>query len=341
MNEIPTSSQPLSRREFVGRVAQGALAAGTLALSPAGLSAAERNPFAYDVSRFSKTDPKLIAWQEISRWACPAKDPRRIAFGPGDVLHVAAGGAIIRRGPAGDAAPIDVGAKVECVAVAEDGTVYAGLRDHIQVFDASGNRRGQWETPGRRTWFSSLAVGASDLFAADSGNRIILRYDRTGKLVGRIGAKDPARNIPGMIVPSPNVDIKLHPDGLLRVTNPGRHRYEAYTVDGDFEAAWGKPSAAIAGFCGCCNPIGLAVLADGRVITCEKGLPRVKVFGADGELAAVVAGTESFAANAKASADPDNAGRGGLDAAVDSAGRIHVLDRVAAEVRIYQPKAHA
>jgi hypothetical protein len=75
------------------------------------------------------------------------------------------------------------------------------------------------------------------------------------------------------------------------------------------------------------------------VVTCEKGLPRVKVFGIDGEFESVAAGTESFAANLKACPDPGDCTRGGLDAAVDPQGRIHVLDRVTSEIRVLRPKA--
>ena len=64
-------------------------------------------------------------------------------------------------------------------------------------------------------------------------------------------------------------------DGLLRVVNPGRHRIEAYTFDGDLEFSWGKVSVGIEGFCGCCNPVNFAILSDGSFITCEKGLTRV------------------------------------------------------------------
>jgi streptogramin lyase len=74
------------------------------------------------------------------------------------------------------------------------------------------------------------------------------------------------------------------------------------------------------------------------MVTGEKGLPRVKVFTADGKFESVVAGTESFAANVKACADPGDCTKGGLDIAVDSRGRIHILDRVTAEIRVLQPK---
>lgn len=336
----PHPASRYSRRRFVEKVAQGTVWAGA-ALAGRSLRAAEPNPFAYDVSRFAQTDPALIAWEEVGRQVCPGEGARRMAFGPGDVLHVAAGNQIVRLAPQGGVGAIEVGATVYAVAVAADGTVYAGLRDHIEVFAADGRQQATWAAGEPRTWISSLALGPNALFAADSGHRVILRYDLSGKIVGRIGAKNAERSAPGLVVPSPFLDVKLHADGLLRVNNPGRHRFEAYTVDGEFAGAWGTPSAAIRGFCGCCNPIGLALLPDGRTVTCEKGLARVKVFRADGEFEAVVAGSESFAANVKAGSDAARGARVGLEAAVDARGRIHILDRVTAEIRVLQPKKGA
>jgi hypothetical protein len=179
-------------------------------------------------------------------------------------------------------------------------------------------------------------LGEAHASAADAGNRLVWRYDRSGKLIRRIGQKDNDRNVPGFIVPSPLFDLKLHRDGLLRVANPGRHRVEAYTFDGDFEFAWGRASAAIDGFCGCCNPCNFALLPDGRFVTCEKGLPRVKVYGSAGEFESVVAGVESFPQNAKACSG-EGAGdcsKGGLDAVVDSQGRVFILDPVTGDVRL-------
>jgi hypothetical protein len=116
---------------------------------------------------------------------------------------------------------------------------------------------------------------------------------------------------------------------------------EVYTLDGDLELSWGKPSNSIQGFCGCCNPIGLALLPDGRCLTTEKGLPRVKLYGTDHSLECVVAGTESFAESAKTGAayDYSEGLLGGLDAAADATGRVYVLDLAAAEVRVFRRKA--
>jgi hypothetical protein len=331
----------VSRRQFVGRFAQGAVLFGTAAYATPAALAAATNPFAYDVSRFSRTDPKMIGWEEVSRRACPVKDARRLAIGPGDVVHIAAGSQIVRWSAAGHRPEIELGAPVTSIAVAPDGVVLAGLRDRIVVFDSAGTRQTTWEATGAKAWFTGLAVTDRDVWVADSGQRIIWHYDRAGKLLGRLGAKQPERNVPGFIVPSPFLDVRLHPDGLLRVNNPGRHRVEAYTPEGDFEIAWGTPSAGITGFCGCCNPIGLTLLPDGRTVTAEKGLPRVKVYRADGTFESVVAGTESFPDQRRQCSDPNDCTRGGLDVAVDSLGRIHILDRVTGEVRIMQPKARA
>ena len=55
-----------------------------------------------------------------------------------------------------------------------------------------------------------------------------------------IGARDPDRNIRGFVVPSPYFCVRMAPDGLLRVTNPGEHQIEAYTLDGDLETGVGQ-----------------------------------------------------------------------------------------------------
>jgi hypothetical protein len=324
------------RREFLGALAKSA---ALLGLARGAEGQVSTNPFAYDVTRFQKTDPKLIAWQEVTRWPVPHPEARRLAIGPDDQLYVCAGNFInvlSRDGRRGLEIPLS--GPANCVAVADDRTVFAGLRDHIEVFDNKGARLARWDSPDPKTWLTGVAVNAKNVFAADAGKLVVIRYGLDGKITGRIGVKDSSRNIPGFVVPSPFLDVILHPDGLLRVNNPGRHQVEAYTFDGDLEGVWGKPTAGIEGFCGCCNPIALTTLADGRLVTCEKGIPRVKVYSAAGEFESVVAGAESFPENAHACNDLNDCIHGGLDAAVDSTGRIYLLDIVTSDVRVLQRK---
>ena len=81
------------RREFLADGLRGA--ALFVALASGRGQAAEKastaNPFAYDVSRLSKTDPKLIAYEEVARWKSPHAEAKRITAGPGDTLYVCAG----------------------------------------------------------------------------------------------------------------------------------------------------------------------------------------------------------------------------------------------------------
>ena len=342
-------NRTISRRHFLKETAGGAgiLAVGSGAFAASvglarGASAGkDPNPFAYDVERLRKTDAKLIHYEQVGRFSCPHPTPRRVAIGPEDRVYIAADNyvSVLDRDGA-RTSEIALGAAARCVAVAGDGTVYAGLRDHVEVFDSQGKRLATWDSPGKRTWFTGLAAGEDDVFAADAGNRVVLRFDKSGKLAGRIGEKNKERQIPGLVVPSPYLDVKLARDGLLRVNNPGRHRVEAYTANGDLEFSWGKASNAIEGFCGCCNPTGLALMADGRYVTCEKGLPRVKVYSPEGVFESVVAGAESFPENATATfvKGAEDCRLGGLDAAVDSQQRVYVLDLVTGEVRVMKKK---
>lgn len=358
-------SSRLTRRKFLLRgAATGAAAAALTQLRSArAAGAGAPNPFAYSVGEFESTNPALLKYREIRRFEVPGKEAprqalqpgadaatdervagvevRRLTLLPGGNLLVAAGQSFLELSPEGTLVrEIAVNGLARCAAAAKDGTLYLGVRDHVEIFSARGGRTASWETPAKRSWISGLAVGEDEVFAADSGARLIWRYDRSGKVVGRVGERDKDREIPGIVLPSPYLDVELAGDGLLRVNNPGRHRVEFYTTDGRLEFAWGQPGMAIESFSGCCNPINLALLGDGTVVTCEKGLPRVKLHGTHGEFEGVVAGTESFPENAKTGAG-DGFGdgvRASLDAVADAAGRIYILDTVTRRVLVMEPK---
>ena len=338
MSEL-SKNQLLTRRLFFGRAADALKTAGvaaTLAGLPRQTKAAAKNPWAYDDSAFRQTDPKLIHYKEVRRFNCPRSTPRRIALSKGNRLFISAGRFITKHDLDGtQLSEIALAAEPRCLALTDDELIYAGFRDHIEMFDAKGNRRTVWDPPSGRPYFTGIAINENDVFVADAGNRLVLRFDHSGKLKNHIGAKSKEKNVSGFIIPSPFFDVELAHDGLLRVANTGRHQVEAYTADGDFEFAWGKAGAAIQNFCGCCNPINLALLADGRTVTFEKGIPRVKIYGTDGSFESVVAGAESFPENAKV-CGPNDCTLGGLDGVVDAKGKIYILDFVAANVRVME-----
>jgi hypothetical protein len=132
----------------------------------------------------------------------------------------------------------------------------------------------------------------------------------------------------------PYFEVDVGADGLLWVTNPGHHRIEAYTPDGQFERSWGEAANAIHGFCGCCNPVHFTRLPDGRFVTSEKGLPRIKIYSATGDFDCVVAGPEMFS---KQMETPRASVCMAL--AVDSAGRILLADALSREVLVFSSKS--
>jgi hypothetical protein len=301
--------------------------------------------FVYNTSDLPKTDPNLILYEEnaspiptgFAQVFCVAVDAKGLVYVGGDqaIRCFGRGGKQV--------AEIALGQAPTCLAVAEDGRLFVGLRDHVEVFDDQLKPSASWETRGGSAVLTSIALSDAQVFVADAGNRVVLRYDQAGTMEAVIGEKDAERNIPGFIVPSPYFDMAVTGDGLFRVVNPGRQRIEAYTLAGDFEFAWGKPSTAVDGFCGCCNPVNIALLSDGSFVTCEKGLVRVKVYDSDGAFVGVVAGPEQLMGGVvpKVCETPAQCQEGGFDVAVDAQDRVYVLDALKNTVRIFTRKGTA
>lgn len=342
----------ITRREFVGKGIKGVglvglggvmglVASRFFTDTPAKKLGSAVNASSYDLKEFSAVDPALIKYRETGKIGMGSQylHLRAIAIGPEDRIYVAADRSVqVFNKNTHRLSELRLRSSPRCLTVTDDGTVYIGMRDHVEIYDARGTFKANWDSLGQNAVLTSVAVSENNVFVADAGNREIVRCDASGKLVRRIGKRDESRNIPGFSVPSPYFDLTISPDGLLRVANPGQHRVEAYTFDGDFEFSWGDPSMAVDGFCGCCNPVNFAMLPDGRFVTCEKGLPRVKIYNESGGFESVVAGAESFIENRRAcSLDGlSNCRTGGMDVAVDSKGRVLVMDPVERAVRIFE-----
>ena len=295
--------------------------------------------FSYDLDTYREIDPDLIIYEEIKKFSTGLQETHAIAVGRGDNqnIYVAGDSVIVKFSPDGKRlSEIQLENPPRCLTVGEDDTIYVGMKDYIAVYNDKGKRLSQWEHLGPNAYLTSIAVEKNHVFAADAGNRIIHHLNITGSVINRIGAKDPSRNIPGFVIPSPYFDLAVTADGLLRVTNPGKHRIEAYTFKGDLEFFWGRPSLAIEAFCGCCNPVNFALLPDGSFVTCEKGLTRVKTFDAEGNFTGVVAGPGQFIEHEKVCNEKTaNRTAVGLDVAVDKQGRILILDSCLRDIRIF------
>jgi len=292
--------------------------------------AGAKRVFVYDMEALRKIDPALIQFQEERRIESGFTHVARLALNAGGSVLVAGDNAVRTFGPDGQpAGEIKLAGPACAVAVGADGKVYAGLRDHVEVYDGQGALAAKWESLGPGARITALAVAAEDAYIADFGPRVVWRCELSGKVRNKLGARDNARNVPGLIAPSPHLDLACGPDGWVYVCNPGRFRIEAYTPAGDLEQQWGKPGMGIEGFCGCCNPIAFALCPrpKGGFVTSEKGVARVKVLDGDGNLESVVAGPGSFGEDAF-----------GAGVAVDQQGRVYVLDTGTRAVRVFSKR---
>ncbi len=293
----------------------------------------------YDLDRLSKIDPSLIQYKQYTKpIGTGFSGSRAIALDSKGSIYIAGDRAMRVFNQGGDLLKeITLEGTPRSLFLTEEDSLYIAMSDHVKVFDKQFKQTANWKSLGPRTVLTSIAVSKDHVFVADAGNRVVIHYDAEGRILNYIGKKDNDRNIPGFVVPSPYFDLVVAPDGLLRVANPGRHRIEAYTFDGDFEFAWGKPTARIEGFCGCCNPVNFAMLPDESFVTCEKGLLRVKIYDQDGAFKAVVAGHEQLAEGrtCRVCTSPAKCGTGGFDLTTDQKGRIFVLDTVKNLVRTF------
>lgn len=179
-----------------------------------------------------------------------------------------------------------------------------------------------------KSWITSIALAGSDIFLADAGNRIVLRYSKEYKLINKIAGKDEAKGVSGLIIPSPYLDVVEGNDNDIWVVNPGRHALENYSYEGRLISSWERASFSIDGFCGCCNPSHIALMKDGSFVTSEKGLPRIKIHAPTGDLKTVVAGTDQFFEETK-----------NMDLALSTEEDIYVLDPLKKKIRIFKKQS--
>jgi sugar lactone lactonase YvrE len=285
-------------------------------------------PFQDDVEELERTDPDLVTYKEILQIQIDMEKLSGIAAGPGDRIFVSGDKSVLVMSREGKPVRwINLEDPARCIASGGDGTLYVGMTDHVEVFFATGKRKAVWADLGHEALITSIAVKGEDVYVADAGNKVVMRFDVSGRLIGYIGRGKEATEFQKFIISSPYFDVAVEKGGSLWVVNPGRHSLLHFTQDGRFITSWGYSSTAIDGFCGSFNPSHIAITGGGVFVTSETSIPRVKVYDENGEFIGIVAGPEQF-----------KEGSVGLDLAVDSQGRVIVLDPNLMAVRIFLEK---
>lgn len=242
------------------------------------------------------------------------RDGRLYAAGDSQVMVFDPAGRLLRRWAT---------AKPPCsIHVAGDGRVFAGEAGQVEIFDAAGKLEKVW----RGGWLGEVtAIGlhGTETFVADAAARCIRRYDRELKLVNDIG-KDNRTH--GFLIPNGVLDFGVDGAGMIHAANPGKHRVERYTREGQLLGHIGRfDGVDPEGFPGCCNPTNVALGAGGQVVVTEKAEARAKVLSPDGKLVAVL-GTAVF--------DP---GCKNMAVTADFRGRVYVAETVKLRILVFEP----
>jgi hypothetical protein len=210
-----------------------------------------------------------------------------------------------------------------CIAVGEDLRVYLGAAGRVEIFDIEGHHRGGFGAgePGKPAEITALKVLPNEILIADAAGKYIRRYSHDGKSLGKIGNRTKTG---GFMLPNRSLDIDVDSKGTVIATDPGRHRVSFWLLDGTPVRHFGKFGLLNQeDFVGCCNPVNIALTGDGKIVTAEKVVPRIKVFSPVGKLLALI-GPEYF--------DPKCTH---IHLAIDSKGRILAADPVRLEVKIF------
>ncbi len=248
-----------------------------------------------------------------------------LALGPRDAVHALgddevrvfeAAGRLARRWGAPE--------KATCLGVAADGRVAVGSPGRVDLYAATGAHDGGFAagTPEKPADVTAVRVVRDAVLVADAAARVIRRYDLRGAEQGLIGARNKTG---GFMLPNRSLDFDVDAAGVVHATDSGRHQVTSWTLDGTMVASFGRfGMTRPEDFVGCCNPVNVAIAPDGSLVTAEKMVARVKVFGKDRTLLAVI-GPGPF--------DPMCRH---IPVAVDSSGRIVTADPERRTIEVFE-----
>lgn len=252
--------------------------------------------------------------------AVEAASPDRIyAGGLGGVAVLDGEGSVLARW--GTAKP------VECLAVADDGTVYAGLKTRVIAYSPDGTEKASWgsagDDQGGLGYVTDLAPADGYIYVADSGSCVVRRFSVGGDFVENIGQGGDDGGA-GLVCPSVSLECEVAEDGRLYVANIGRLRVEKYDRNARLESFWGSFGSEPENFVGCCNPVSFCLMPKDRLATAEKGIVRVKIYNRQGDMLDYLE-SDLFAAE---TAD--------LDLAADGEGTLYVADPGDGRIKIFR-----
>ncbi|MDT8391737.1 MAG: hypothetical protein RRC34_14650 [Lentisphaeria bacterium] len=293
------------------------------------LSACDRSSepvYQLDLESLKKTDPARVIYRQETVIKIPLANPSGFDFSDGRFAVIGSGQVVFSQVKSGMTRLLDTPFSATAAAFGPGGKLYVAGETGIHSVAPNGELT-PWVRPPEGSFICSMAGNEAFLWLADSNHGRVLAYDPEGRMVYAIDGEKGPKGEPHFVLPSRFFDLYPAPDGSLWVTNPGRHRLENYRADGSFLSSWGEAGTRLEAFCGCCNPTHVAVFPDGRFITVEKGLTRIKEYDQQGTLTGVVADAALL----------KNTGAG-LATVILPDNRVAVLDPDAGVIRVFFKK---
>lgn len=284
------------------------------------------NPFAYDVNDFKNVPEELIHFTESKNFKLGFEQATSITI-DSDKLYVTGDKKLQVIDLSGKLlSEINLQDTPKTVEVYND-KIYVSVNNQILVYDPNGSLLSEWINTDENSMITAISALENNVFVADAGRRKVIRYSLQGEKLAEFDGKADEGVVHGFIIPSPYFDLDINADGDLWVVNPGLHALENYTEDGNLREHWNNTTMQTEGFSGCCNPAHFTFLPDGRFVTSEKGLVRIKTYKPSGEFEGVVAAPSKFKDEGEAP-----------DIATDSQGNIYALDFDKKMIRVFEPK---
>ena len=342
-----------------------AVLVGFAAIQLIPISKTSLNPGLLHRNAYKKILPDQVGYELVSAILLPLERPTCFALDAGNRLYVGGDSKMVVLNSEGEKlASIPLNDDPTCLGISRPDCLFEhhlliGYPDAVEVYkvlpdDIIGPKPVfRWELPGQTPYLKKVLTDKDSLILADAGEKGVYRINAKGDITLKIGfvQSEVPDGFPGFSVPSlPFLDIVESPlEEIFFITNPGKHRIEAFTQSGDWlpQRGWGSISVYHEGFCGCCNPSGLSCFPDGRFLTTEKYIPRVKVYNSTGGFQTVVATPDELEkpptsflnapAGTRIDYRPEDASHP-IQAAVASDGGIVVLDPRYSSVRYYREK---
>jgi len=171
--------------------------------------------------------------------------------------------------------------------------IYLLYPARIVVHSIDGKPIRQWEACSELSDYCSFTIVGEYVFVTDAENKNICKYTIDGNFITFIKSPN------GFIIPSYAFDIDSWNDTVY-CANSGRHQIETYTLDGDYISAFGGAGIEAGYFAGCCNPVYISFTPCGKLITSEKGTPRISSFERNGKFDAVLLNSKMLGGGNKA-----------------------------------------